>query len=310
MFFSVVIPLYNKQEYIRRAIESVLSQTNPCFELIVVDDGSTDQSANIVKSFIDNRIILVQQENSGVSHARNTGVAAAKAEWVSFLDADDEYEPDFLKEAENFINEHPESNISFLGANYYIRSRECIANSMDISTGIYDYPNLFGDQKSPNNSSSTIVNREAFLLTGGFPEEVKYFEDWLTWFKLGIIGKFGYISRPLAMYNFIEGSVSRATRDMKEFYNSAVSLPVTLNEYLSKHSRLSQDNSTIRKRIASFSLSIAEILAIGGERGLSIRMMRFVSPQVFVAELRKSFRTLFFLLLPLCVRRLSHLIRP
>ena len=309
MLISVVIPLYNKQYYIRKAIESVLIQTNPCFELIVVDDGSTDQSADIVNSFEDHRILLIQQENSGVSKARNKGVYEANGDWVSFLDADDEYEPDFLKEAENFINGHTRSNISFLGTNYYIRSRECIANSLDISTGIYDYPMLFRDQKSPNNSSSTIVNREAFLLTGGFSEEVKYFEDWITWFKLGIIGKFGYISRPLAMYNFIEGSVSRAARDMKEFYNSAVSLPVTLNEYLSKNSRPSQDNGPIRKRIASFSISIAEILAIGGERGLSIRMMRFVSPQVFVAELRKSFRTLLFLLLPLCVRKLSHLIR-
>jgi len=309
MFFSVVIPLYNKQDYIRRAIESVLFQTHPCFELIVVDDGSTDQSADIVNSFIDNRIILIQQENSGVSKARNKGVAEAKADWVSFLDADDEYESDFLKEAETFINEHPDSNISFLGANYYIRSRERIANTLDITTGIYDYSKLFKDQKSPNNSSSTIVNRDAFLSAGGCPEGVKYFEDWITWFKLGIIGRFGYISRPLAMYNFIESSVSRAPRDMKEFYNNAVSLPLTLNEYLRSHQSHSAYDSLIKKRIASFSLSIAEILAIGGEKGLSIRMMRFVSPLVFAAELRKSFRTLFFLLLPLSIRRLSHLIR-
>ena len=94
---SVVIPLFNKGRYIARAINSVLAQTFQDFEVIVVDDGSTDDGAVVVKGFDDPRIQLIQQENRGVSAARNRGIEAARAELVAFLDADDEWLPDHLE---------------------------------------------------------------------------------------------------------------------------------------------------------------------------------------------------------------------
>ena len=93
---TVVIPLYNKEKYVARALRSVLNQSFSDFELVVVDDGSTDSSVAVVKRFKDPHMRLIAQQNQGVSAARNRGVAEARSEYVAFLDADDAYKPDFL----------------------------------------------------------------------------------------------------------------------------------------------------------------------------------------------------------------------
>ena len=105
---SVVIPLYNKEPHISMTLNSVLSQTFQEFEVIIVDDGSTDKSAKVVKSFTDPRIRLIQQENAGVSAARNKGIEEAKADLIAFLDADDEWTPSFLETVLRLKKKYPE----------------------------------------------------------------------------------------------------------------------------------------------------------------------------------------------------------
>ena len=103
---SVVIPLYNKEPIIEKSIRSVLSQDYDDFEVVVVNDGSTDRSAEIVKNIDDSRVCLIEQENGGPSKARNTGVRNAKGEWIVFLDADDEFLPGALNYFSALINLH------------------------------------------------------------------------------------------------------------------------------------------------------------------------------------------------------------
>ncbi|NLZ30356.1 MAG: glycosyltransferase family 2 protein, partial [Methanomicrobiales archaeon] len=93
---SVVIPLYNKAPYIARALSSIIAQTRQDFEVIVIDDGSTDGGEEIVRGFDDPRIRVIRQENRGVSAARNRGIEAARADFIAFLDADDEWMPTHL----------------------------------------------------------------------------------------------------------------------------------------------------------------------------------------------------------------------
>lgn len=117
---SVIIPLYNKGQIIERTIKSVLYQTYPHFELIIVDDGSTDNSVEVVRQFDDNRIRLFQQPNAGPSAARNTGVRYAQTDWIVFLDGDDELLPDALKHFNELRNKY--KDVDIYNCRSYIRT--------------------------------------------------------------------------------------------------------------------------------------------------------------------------------------------
>jgi len=109
--FSIIIPLYNKAPYIERAINSVLNQSLQNFEIIVVNDGSSDGGEKIVTKIVDERLKLVSQKNAGVSAARNTGAKEAQYEYLAFLDGDDTYEPNFLSEIVKLIGNFPNAGI-------------------------------------------------------------------------------------------------------------------------------------------------------------------------------------------------------
>ena len=105
--FSVILIVYNLEHYLRKTVQSVLDQEFKNFELIIVDDGSTDGTLQVVEFFQDSRINVISQENGGASHARNTGMKAAKGKYVAFLDGDGYWYPDHLKMAYDFFRKHP-----------------------------------------------------------------------------------------------------------------------------------------------------------------------------------------------------------
>lgn len=105
---SVVIPLYNKEQYIERTIISILSQTFQDFEIIIVDDGSTDGSVERAETWADDRIKVLKMEHKGASAARNKGILAATAELITFIDADDEWKPGFLEKIIYLKDKYPE----------------------------------------------------------------------------------------------------------------------------------------------------------------------------------------------------------
>ena len=110
-FFSVIVPLYNKRPYIRRAVESVLGQEFQDFELIVIDDGSTDSGADELSDITDSRYRSIRQANQGVGAARNSGLSAARGHWVAFLDADDMWLPIHLEELRRIIMRYPDAGL-------------------------------------------------------------------------------------------------------------------------------------------------------------------------------------------------------
>ena len=108
---SVVIPLYNKEKQIERTLRSVFAQTYTDFEIIVVNDGSTDRSAAVVESLNDPRIRLVTQKNAGVSAARNRGIREARGEYIALLDGDDEWKPEFLETMTALTEKYPQCEV-------------------------------------------------------------------------------------------------------------------------------------------------------------------------------------------------------
>lgn len=307
MLISIVIPLYNKEDYILRAIKSVLNQTHQKIELIVVDDGSTDNSLAKLASISDQRLKIIKQKNAGVSSARNTGVKASSANWVSFLDADDEYKPTFLEEIINFINTYKDQNISFVGTNYYFEKNPEITINNDLSKGIYDYLKLFKNQKSPNSSSTTCVNKNKFLQIGGFPEGIKQFEDWITWCKLALVGNFGYINKQLGIYHYVKDSVAQSSREPQAFYNDAILLPITISNLSHKYILDKKRKKVICMCISEFALNISNQLIRNGNKKLGLKMLRYIcNYKVFITMKKRTFKIIIHLITPLFFKRIIN----
>ncbi len=202
MRFSVVIPLYNKAPYVKNALESVFAQTFRDFELIVVDDGSSDDSLNVVKgvlegSGIDHR--LIHQDNAGVSTARNNGVAASRGEYICFLDADDWWAPKFLERMDWLIKEYPEAGI--YGVNYYIIKREKQRIALHIpSTGYINYCDCYRKLQMPLTSISVAIPVSVFRNMGGFKPHLKLGEDFDLWIRIALTRRVAFLDESLAYY--------------------------------------------------------------------------------------------------------------
>ena len=218
---SVIIPLYNKAPYIRKALESVFAQTFKDWELIVVDDGSTDGSATICEKFIKeasqtihNTLYIIHQTNSGVSAARNNGVAASHGEFVCFLDADDWWEPTYLEKMAQLIEDYPETGLYASNYIYYKPGKTRVAVN-NIETGYFNYPKAYYESNAmPVWTGAAMIPRKVFEEMGGFPLGIKLGEDFLLWSKIAMQYKVAFLNEALAWYNNDIPATLRATRNL------------------------------------------------------------------------------------------------
>jgi glycosyltransferase involved in cell wall biosynthesis len=205
---SVIVPLYNKERHVERAIRSVLAQSRADIELVVVDDGSTDDGARIVAAIRDPRIRLVTQANSGVSAARNRGIGESHADLIAFLDADDEWKPDFLATIIRLRERFP--NCGAYATAHETVDRDGRRNSIRLA-GIPGPPwegiihNYFRSSiESANNivSSSTVAIPKTVLdHVGHFPVGVVYGEDADMWCRIALRYPIAFSSLPGALYH-------------------------------------------------------------------------------------------------------------
>jgi glycosyltransferase involved in cell wall biosynthesis len=223
MRFSVIVPLYNKAPYVEKALQSVLAQTFIDYELIVVDDGSTDGSADIAARVLTSAqkslpsggdlgdapasgedqgeaFFLIRQSNTGVSTARNNGVAASHGDYLCFLDADDWWAHTFLEEMDRFIDAYPDAGI--WGTNYYYVKNGRQHVPLNISSGYFNYCMEYASHMSmPLTSISVAISRFVFDKTGGFKPHLKLGEDFDVWIRIALKYKVAFLNKPLSYYN-------------------------------------------------------------------------------------------------------------
>ncbi|WP_299230651.1 glycosyltransferase family 2 protein [uncultured Halomonas sp.] len=181
--FSVVIPLYNKELSINETVQSVLCQSYQLFEVIIVNDGSTDNSVSVVEGIEDDRVRIVHQDNQGVSTARNIGIKEAKYDWIAFLDADDVWEQYHLEEISKMIKKFPDEKV-FTTTFKYSDEKPIINHSHKKS--IYKVEDYFDIalKESIICSSNAVINRSCLEKVGMFDSRIHYGEDLDLWARL------------------------------------------------------------------------------------------------------------------------------
>ena len=224
---SVVIPTYNYGRFIGEAVESVLAQTLLPVEVIVVDDGSTDETEGVVGSFAERGVRYVRQENAGVCAARNRGVAESSGELIAFLDADDTYEPTKLERQVAKFVEDPEVGLVHCGMREFdSQTSETITLHLDGGEdGVAENLLLWDGPVVVGPGGTIVVRRKAFEDVGGFDPRMKVGEDWDFCYRVARKYKVGFVAEPLVNYRShgaaAHHNVDNMERGMAMFYEKA-----------------------------------------------------------------------------------------
>lgn len=210
---SVIIPLYNKETIIERSLKSVLSQDYDDFEVIIVNDGSTDRSMEIVRSIQDPRIVLIEQENGGPSKARNTGVMHAKGEWILFLDADDELLPDAFSHLYALTSIHPEADI--IDGSFIVKTRDTEQKTTFVNKIIKNnYKSFFYRETLP--STGHTLFKSDLLRDFPYNTSIRRYEDVELIMRILMKASIVTSSKPIFCVNAAFSNASSARSDIKE----------------------------------------------------------------------------------------------
>ena len=250
MKFSVVIPLYNKAECIKQTIDSVLAQTVTDFEIVIVDDGSTDESAAIVRNIHDSRIRLIQQKNQGVSAARNTGISNARGDVVAFLDADDIWLPQFLETVDQLFSEFPEADVACpdYQVSYGNRKIKPTWKSVDNNANclVSDFFEMATGPFWVTNSTTTAVKKTALMkMDHWFAVGETCYEDFDFWLRLCSKAKVAHSNKVCAIYNRMAPQNARQAHTTKVVYSKAYM--ATLDAFLNDSTLTDQQKSWINE---------------------------------------------------------------
>lgn len=240
---SVVIPLYNKEKSISSTLQSVYEQTYKDYEVVIVNDGSTDKSLDVVKDFVsrlkieDWRLKILSQENAGVSAARNRGVMEAKGEYVAFLDADDLWTPNYLETLDTLIRDYPDAGLYSIG--YEEINTEAIPKSTPtIETPYRGEANPWTSKIKLWTGSSCCSSRNRLIKVGLFDTRMTHGEDIDMWWRLILDGGLVVDTTCCAFYR--QDTENRAM-------NKVIPLEKHIPYYLDKYAHARETNKEFRR---------------------------------------------------------------
>ncbi|MFC9597775.1 glycosyltransferase family 2 protein [Peribacillus butanolivorans] len=257
--FSIIIPVYNKENFIKRTLTSVLNQTFDDFEVIIVNDGSTDGSMKVVKEFNDGRIRIISQDNNGVSSARNLGIKHAKNNYIAFIDADDIWQPMFLESINKLIELYPDS-----GA-YYTNYKVGIKREMEINLNTNaEYESLlindyfeFATNSRAICASCVVIKKRVLVDVGGFCTSYRRGEDLYLWSKIALKYKIAYTTYVGAFYyRDVPNSLSRMKFNVEESFSNIA------EEFFMNNKKLAINEDSFREYMISIISSKAKYLLI------------------------------------------------
>lgn len=233
-FISVIIPCYNASLFLNQAIESVLNQTYKNFEVIIVNDGSTDNTEEIIKAYRDNRVIYLKQEtNKGPSAARNTGLKYAKGEYIAFLDADDIW---MLNKLEKQVDYVLKNKVDIVTTNGYILESKTNKSKIAYSKNpIHHKKSIFKVLIKHNFifPSTVLIKKETLQKAGFFDENLQSSEDYYLWLNIAFQGgTFAFIDEPLFFYRKHPRQLSKKLYTMYKTRLTVLNKLVTNNKIL------------------------------------------------------------------------------
>ena len=265
-FFSIIIPLYNKENFIVNTLNSVFSQTFNSYEIIIVNDGSTDTSVDKITRINDDRIKIIHQENQGVSVARNKGIEMANAEYVCFLDADDYWYPNFLQTFYELIVKYNKESV--FSAAFQVETQwktfnakySILKEDNDLIVDFFDA----SQQECVLWTSCCIFHKSVFQKVGMFDSTIKIAQDTDLWIRIGLIYPIVFTWNVLAIHKYDSKSLAKKTDNLndrlnfskfieQEKTNNKLNQYLDLNRYaLAMHCKLNNDNfnlENLRKQI-------------------------------------------------------------
>lgn len=306
-YFSIIIPLYNKEKYIENTLKSVLEQSFTDIEVIVINDGSTDQSVAVVERIKDPRIRLIHQENQGVSVARNKGIELAKASCISFLDADDYWYPQFLETFYQLIQKYPEQAV--FSAAFEVETKwGTFLSKYSIASDEQDLVVDFFEASLKECvlwTSCLVIKKEVFDRVGTFDSTIKISQDLDLWIRIGIAYPIVFTHRCLAIYKHDDNSLSKKTNDLRdrlhfEKFEAIEGNHPTLKKYLdlnryavAMHCKLNSDHKNyqkLRKDLQLSNLPVRKQILLYCPRPLLLLLLNFQNLLIRLGLRRSVFK--------------------
>lgn len=273
-YFSIVIPVFNKENFVAETLESVLTQSFSDYEIIIINDGSTDSSEAKILGFEDSRIRYFSKANEGVAVARNFGIEKATADFICFLDADDYWHPDFLQTMHRFTNKLPEQQvfataIEIETGNKLLKAQYSIPKKSDFE--IVDFFEA-SQKECVLWTSGVCIHKSVFELVGVFDTNIKHGEDTELWIRIGLDFPIVFIWEILARYVYDAASASRNWNYFFEPYTfNKHALQEMSDPALKKYMDLNRFSAVIKSNLAGERKTAQEIYSEIDLKNLSLK---------------------------------------